>query len=185
MTIHASWLIVNQCFGFKSVELFCKVLCFDNCRGCFGLSNTSWSLKSKVTLIFLTSRLRDYLVPGVARVPAFRSEPAIRRGVVPVVVSEDCPACVTIFTCFFWHIWSLTTGLVKGNRHLAWEFEFFYRSRRVVHLLISPSKFGWSELHVCDVHLARQLGVGAHLAALVGLSFDRNFRERSIGDDQE
>ena len=52
MTMHASWLIVNQYFGFKSVELFCKVLCFDNCRGCFGLSNACWSLKSKVTLIF-------------------------------------------------------------------------------------------------------------------------------------
>ena len=47
MTMHTSWLIVNQYFGFKSVELFCKVLCFDNCRSCFG-----WSIESNVTLIF-------------------------------------------------------------------------------------------------------------------------------------
>ena len=54
--------------------------------------------------------------------------------------------------------------------------ELFSRSRVGDSSPGSQSKFGWSELYVCDVLFARQLGVGAHLGALVGLSFDRNFK---------
>ena len=60
--------------------------------------------------------------------------------------------------------------------------ELFSHSRAGDSSPVSQSKFGWSELWVCGVLYARQIGVGAHLGALVGLSFDRNFKERSIGD---
>ena len=63
--------------------------------------------------------------------------------------------------------------------------ELFSLLERVDLSPVSQPKFGWCVLQNCDVHLARQLGVGAHLVALVGLSFDRNFKERSIDDDRE